>query len=86
MMDMSKIFSELSINIFKVKIASGHFANQSALILLSRLFEFCVSKFLFSFPMSNQSNSLFAFKGCYLVINKNTSETGCSNVFSPNML
>ena len=86
MVNVGKIFSEYPINFFKIKIAAGHFANQSALILLSCLFEFCVSKFLLSFSMSNQSDSFFTFKSCDFVVNKNVAETGGSNMFSPKML
>ena len=86
MMDVSKIFSEISINLLEIETATGHFANQMAVIYLSRLFEFCTSKFLLSLSMPNQSNSLFTFKGCNFIINKNAAETGCSNVFSPNIL
>ncbi len=86
MMNVGKIFSKFSINFFKIKTATGNFADESALIFSTRLFEFCVSKFLLPFSMSNQGNSFFAFKSSDFVINKNVSETGRSNVCRPNMI
>src|SRR5208283_2040243 len=85
-MNVGKIFSEFSINFFKIKTATGHFANQPALVLLSRFFEFRVSKFLFPFSMSNQGDSFFTFKSRDFIINRNVAETGRSNMFSPKML
>ena len=80
MVNVGKILSKFSIHRFKIKAATGNFTNQLASIPFSRLLELCTSELLLPFSMSNQSNSLFAFKSTDFIIDKNTAEAGCSDL------
>ena len=84
-MDVGEVLSKFSVGLFKIKTATGNFADESPQILLFRLLEFCAPELLFPFPMSNKSDLFLSFKSSNLLVSKHLTQTRCAGMPCPEL-